>query len=889
MGNMRGSRIRGKIALLLVAATGFAGLVGVAAAADGVTAEPNIQCTRGEGKVIETGIVKVTGCWTSSTAAPNLYTAAYDDQSKPIDLNGFLLTGKSGGGLEVNTVTGSVRTVALAGGTDLDKTQLASFAWPTPGKAEALGNPIKLDFIAPKSGSLVLEDIRFGSNAAWAKALAGFSPMGNVETPVKLEDDGKGSMDLTVELTGIFTLKGKAQSLTVKLPTESGKGTIMDGFELKLNEIDAIPLMTINNLEASYSAAKKELAGKATATFPFTKRGAKGGGFTLGATITNGALTEATVGASGMKIPVGAAGTITALSGGFKFLDVGKQTYDLGINANASADFGPEIPTPWGEIAPISLDAGLKVGHTANDTYFLIDGGVTVFRLPVGNVFLNIHTNSGVEFGAGLGIGLPSFRNNVNDPFYIGVGVTGWIASGKFQFEGDGRIRLFGADALAGHILINDKVIGACWKVGPFPGGAVYPYGANHVDTFGIACGLDRYRENYPSPTGAGVSAARTIELNRREMILAVKGRGSAPRFVLSSPDGRTYRTPAGQGKVIQKSGYQVYVDEPNDTTHFLLRRPAGRWKVTPLGGTVITSLKSGQQLPRERVEARVVGRGLNRTLVWNSTGNPHTRLAFTEKMRGGLEQPILVTGKAKGRYRFKATKGGHYGKRRLRVVVLHGGSPRERDITDRYVVRRPAKLRAPGRVTASRNLHTVKATWTGVPGATGYLAEIVMPKNGKRVTRFARRVGPKARSIVIPGHPGGGTARANVYALNADGVAGGAATRGFPLNPGQTRLGVAARVSAATAQTRPGGVELRTACPTDGHCRTVVQLRHRGKPVGSQRYQQVPDTFQRVRVRPKAPRLRKLLTQGRTAGFSVKVTQARTGEQSTGRAPVRR
>ena len=883
-----------KALILSLAALTLAALIGVAGPATG--AEPGPKCAGGDDPTkVTVGIVQMIGCWTTTQAdGADVYHARFDRQPaygsvRGIDMNGFLLAPSTGNvaastELEVNSKTWTIRTKETTTN-DPAETRLYSMKVPNVNEPTLMGGaPFTINFTAPKTGSFLLEDFRLGSNAAWSKVFDGFSPVGDVETPVKLLEDGKGSMDFTIQLAGIFTLKGHPQSTTIKIPTEVGEGAKIDGFEIHLEEIDGIKLIDIRDFEAEYSAEEKKLGGSADFSLPFM--GDKGVSF--GFEIENLVVTKATVGVSGVKIPIGAppAGFITALNGGFGFKQIDNY-FVLNLNAGATAEFGPEVPTPWGKLVPLEVNSNLKIGKEGQDFYFLFDGGVKVFRLPVGNVYLKIHTNSGVAFGFSIGIGFPSYSNNPNDPFYIGSSVDGWIAKNRFQFEGKGKVRLIGLDIFDGRILINDKAAGACWKVTFFDGGAVYEYGSRDVKTFGVSCGLDRYRENYPSATHRGIAAAsadrpRKLTTGAREVILSARGKGDAPRFKLTSTDGRSFEVPQGKD-IVRTKKYMIVVDRKNKVTHVAAAGLAnGDWTIAPYGNSVpIMSVKTGKALPPERVQARVVGKGLSRTLIWDSRGNPHTRLAFTEVMKGGYEQPILTTDKVRGRYHFKATKGGHYGKRRLRAYVIHGGTPRQITIEDRYVVKRPARLRAPRIVRAWRNVYAASATWRGVRGAHGYIAEIAVMKNGKRLTSYRRVVGPKRRKITIRQHPGGSFAIARVQALNADGVPGKTGARRFRLAPPKSLTLRKAGIRSARSARRVGGkVMLRTRCPINGHCQTRVLLKVGYRTVGKTTFQQVPGTYRFVQLSPNSPKLRKKLAKGRLNRLRVVVRQHRTGSK---------
>lgn len=896
------------VSIVFIAA--LAALV-IAAGTAGAADEKTVVCSDGKtpAQKVTVGIVQMVGCFAETTkdggkvytANPSLqpYYGTGDRRIQAIDMNGFLVDGRKPDGdadkeglIQINTKTSAIRYVGRLDSITLP-IQLSVLGPADKSQPNKLGAPFDLNFTAPKTGSVTIEDLRFFSNSMWAQSLAGFTPAPDIETPIRLLEGGKGSMDLTLRLTGWMALKGRPQSVTINVPTAVGEGAHTDGFELKLEKIDGIKLITIHNLEAKYSAEEKTLAGGAGFSLPFM--GDRGISFEF--EVQDSVLTKAAVGASGLEIPIGAppAGTISALSGGFGFKKVDDQLL-LNLNAVATAEFGPKVPTPWGKVVPLEVNSALKIGKEKNDFYFFFDGGIRVFRLPAGSVYLKIHTATGVEFGLALGIGFPSYSNNPNDPFYIGAKVDGWIAKQKFQFEGNGKVRLIGLDIFDGRILINHRAAGACWKVTWFDGGAVYEYGAKEVKTFGVGCGLDHYREKFPAAVRSGAAAVsadrpRKLTTGPREVVLSARGEGDAPRFRLTSPDGRGFEVPRGKD-IVRTERFMIVVDRENDVTHVAAGRLArGKWTLTPYQGSApILGVRTGKALPPEKVEARIVGKGLSRTLIWDSKGNPNTKLSFTEMMRDGSEKPILITDKVRGHHRFRAAKGGKYGNRRLRAYVIHGGTPREVTIEDRYVVRRPVKLRGPRIVRAWRNGYTAAASWQGVPGAKGYIAEIAVMKNGRRLSAYRREVGPAKRRIAIPSHPGGSWAVARVQALNADGVPGRVGMKRFRLSPPDD-LGLkrSVRESVASARRRGGKVKLRILCPIDGHCQTKAQLRFDGRVVGQVAFQQIPDTYRFVELSPDGARARRLLARGPANPFEVRIVQRKTGEGAvTGRGAIR-
>ncbi|MBS1884553.1 MAG: hypothetical protein JSS97_16525 [Actinobacteria bacterium] len=868
-------------ALIAAALTLLLGLVVVSQASSDVgSTAGRTPCIGGTEKTLEVGIVKAIGCWTETTKdGATIYTGAWADQGKQgIDLNGFIMNGPKGGALQVNEKTRQVTTVTVEGQYN-DKAQLYAKDFPSAGLHE-LGKEIRFDFVAPEKGVLQLEDLHLGSNTTYA-ALAGLSPVGDVETPIKIEEGGKGSMDLSVLLAGYFTLKNKPQSVTIALPTESGKGTHLDGFEFKLAEIDTFKVVTLHEFEAKYSASKGVIGGKVAVSLPsVTEKGGLGLGFQL----ENGALTEVSGKVAGVHVPIGAppAGFFTSFGGGMRFKYASGKDFDVILKANADADFGPEVPTPWGKVAPLEAAAELGLGHQGSEWFFEIHGGVKAFRIPVGEVKLAIRS-AGVEFGANMGIGFPCYCNKDTEPFYIGSHVGGWIGKGKFQFEGGGRVALFGLKIFDGQILVNNRAAAACWVVLGFPGGAVYEYGAREVKTFGVRCGLDDYKEKFPSNARLAAGKSRTFALTKPEGVVEVSGAGGAPEFTMTSADGHVLTTPENGDSSIQREGFRhaFILNTTTDTTDVVIPEPEGVWTITPKPGSApITGVKAGRRGAPEKVEADVLGRGLHRTLVWDSRDRPHTRLDFVEEMPNGQEVPVLETGAADGKRRFAVTAGDYKGRRKLRAIVVQGQGATQSSIVDHYRVAEPGLLKAPREVSGWRDLYTAHARWSGVAGARSYLVQIVMHKEGKLLASYVRHVGRSRRSIAIGNFPGGDKATAKVYAINWGGKLGRPGLATFATNPPATDLQVAARHSAATAAQRGGGVLVTTRCPEGGHCQMTVTLRDHGRTIARTYFQQTPDTFNRLWLRPRSPAGRAALRHGDR--FKVTINARRVDESAT-------
>lgn len=904
------------------------------------------SCPHGQMQSVKTGVVEATGCWTSSGST---YTAAFADNPEGIDLNGFVLKGDSQSGIRINTDTGSVASIVLDSGNQ-GTAYLYSRNWPVPGQLSQIGGGGPISFTA-KNGPVQLANAQIGVTYSAGTILALLaSPAGSISTQVMLEPGGEGSMDLTVAAGGIFTLKGKAQSVKIDLPTKPEEGTKFDGFELKLQELDGIKFVQLYDLDLHYSISQKLLSGSANLGFPFF---GKGTGVGVSLAIQNGVPTDIGVNVHGTRIPIGATGYITDLGGGFHVsgvvgldfngwcksigyesgmivgsdkgpdaythwkchkgstndgVDVGKAcrwqtsnpasvasytdpnnarswicslappsmatSFDLGANAQLTAQFGPDIPSPFGKIAPIRANARFDLAYQGGELVVGIHGGLELFRIPVGDAYVVLHSNTGVQFGAGLGVGVPSLTNNPNDPFYLGLRVDGWVARGKFQLEGKGQFSLFGAKLLAGDGLINDRGIGACWTVVGVPGGAFYTWGSAGPETFGFnSCRLGDYREQFPAGATASAARARTFRLTQAKTVLAVRGVGSAPRFTLRSAAGRVVRVPATGLSVIARD-YAVFINRRTRTTYVMLPRARGTWTVSPYrGSATVASLKAARIEPEQRVTAKVLGTGTTRTLVYNALKLPNTRLLFLEVLPDGTQLPILNTTATSGRHRFRVETGSGYGLRELRVVAVQGAGATMSRVAARYRVNPPPILRATGVLDATRDGFTVYASWMPVRGASGYLVQVFTRRHGRMVATFVRRVSARKTTLLLPQYPAlPGRSVATVWALNSDGKLGRPRSTSFLSSPSALTLKAAAKLSVRSAFARGGAVFVNTQCPVSmAHCQVRLGLVVSGRVVVRRSYQQSPGTFLKIRLLPGRPADRRALARA-LAGRSRRV-----------------
>jgi hypothetical protein len=251
---------------------------------------------------------------------------------------------------------------------------------------------------------------------------------------------------------------------------------------------------------------------------------------------------------------------------------------------------------------------------------------------------------------------------------------------------------------------------------------------------------------------------------------------------------------------------------------------------------------------------------------VYHALRLPNTRLLFLEVLPDGTQFPILNTAAGSGSRRFRLETGSGYGTRKLRVVVLQGGSPAAGSrVLSRYRVHPPALLRAAAYVSATRDGFAVYAEWTRVRGARGYLVQVYTSQHGRLVASLVRRVSARTTSIDIPSYPATpGRSVARVRALNSDGVPGRPTSTSFFTTSAALTLKAAAKLSVEKSFQRRGAVDMITQCPAgrQGYCQVRLALFLKGRAIVTRAYQQAPGTMLRVRLQPTNPALKRALAR---------------------------
>lgn len=178
----------------------------------------------------------------------------------------------------------------------------------------------------------------------------------------------------------------------------------------------------------------------------------------------------------------------------------------------------------------------------------------------------------------------------------------------KFNGESKDQVCLEFVDyCLGAETLISSKGIAACltidvWVASWHPGIGV-KWG-QWPDLYWKGCDLAPYRETFAK--AAAASTTRTVRLpaGLPGAAIAVAGKDAAPRVALVGPKGERFEVPADAKPFATK---RFFVMKRDNLTQIAIANPnAGTWKVVPLDGTTITSVKSAEGLAKPSVKAKL-------------------------------------------------------------------------------------------------------------------------------------------------------------------------------------------------------------------------------------------------------------------------------------------
>jgi hypothetical protein len=314
----------------------------------------------------------------------------------------------------------------------------------------------------------------------------------------------------------------------------------------------------------------------------------------------------------------------------------------LVFKGEAGINIGPST----NGVAPVTLTG--TVQYTDSRPWVLeASGRLEVFSYQVADGFVRYRSDNTIDFGF-----------NANLDFKVAsveAHVAGWIEARtplRFNVDGSGKVCVIAVICTSGEVTVSSVGIAGCvtilegsywtlegdffhlhwvehhWRI---RAGLGLRWGGS-ADVMGDSCDVGPYR----AARSARASAAGvfTIKVPRDDNALVLKAQGAqkAPAVELTAPDGTTYISPQGRGKLIRNRDL-FYKDPRTHATQVMIARPApGDWKVRPLAGSTITGIEQAQVDTRPTVEASVLGRGEHRILRYVYQRQPQHATRFVEE-----------------------------------------------------------------------------------------------------------------------------------------------------------------------------------------------------------------------------------------------------------------
>ena len=274
--------------------------------------------------------------------------------------------------------------------------------------------------------------------------------------------------------------------------------------------------------------------------------------------------------------------------------------------------------------------------------------------------------------------------------------------------------------------------------------------GFSVLDNLTTSCDFQTVKQEVSVADARPVRAVTARLGGGRQSVIAVTGRGSAPRVVVTGPDGRRV---VDDGRPQQHYGNAIILH--NDTigiTYIFLRNTsASAWKVTAqAGSTPITGMRAADAVPPPTVTGRVTGVGRHRVLHYRVAHPGTSQVQFAEQGPGAGG----MIGRAKGISGAIAftTADGPAGTRAIVAEITNRGIPGKRLTIAHFRAPAPFVPPAPRKVLLARHGRALTVRWTRVRGAAKYLVTIALT-NGHRRTRTVSgrirsvRFGPLART----------------------------------------------------------------------------------------------------------------------------------------------
>ena len=788
------------------------------------------------------GIVHASGCFETVTPAD---AEPYQRATEAFMLNGFEVAPASG--THVDLIPASDKPKRQRGAqvkssgalTVTAGTGAEAWHWDVPG----------FNFSPPSSGEFLLFQ---GKLSPPAPALLGLQPGIGVDEPVSINEEGGGSFGLSFDLASLMKMVDKNQTFGFDIEVEEDGKLSFAGVKTSIKGVSIAKLVEISELDVEIKAKNGVVTGfggDIDGSLAAIENLELGGGFLW----EDQALKRLSFAIGDLNVPLGPSGIFLQRFGFDVFLAA-----PYGGKGSIGMTAGKQVRVFGTDVSAVKADASLEIRGAdvvnRKPPYFVVNGGMAVINIPVANAHFRYDFGVGTEFGARIGIGLPSLTNDPNQPTYVGGGVEGWTTANHFLLKGDGEIKALGIELIRGDLLVSDIGAGVCTKIAWWWGGFGVRWSDGLVsDIGGGTCDIGRYEPSRSASAALAAGHKASLHLMPRHEIIRVRGDGEPPQLTLRHASGRELHTPAPgdeNGMKRGPGGISLAMNEGGDTAYFMIRNPRGQWTVDPHDSSAeVQQIAIAKELPEHGVDASITGRGRNRTLSWDARRIRDQKLVFAEVLRNGKEIPIMQTRRHSGSERVRLASGlGTYGKRKLRVHVLQRyETPRDVLMADLYRVRPPRKPQRPRHVRAVRRMRDLVVRWQ--PGARSVGQQVVVRTADG--TRYEAQLGRHARRHRFKDISTGERVHVRVRGVDRDGIEGPSATTIVKASGHVAGLeGAVRRLLRSVHAGRTGNLAAGAACPAGpAHCELTVRVRKGGRGVGSGSLTLPPDMTDRLRI----------------------------------------
>jgi hypothetical protein len=398
-----------------------------------------------------------------------------------------------------------------------------------------------------------------------------------------------------------------------------------------------------------------------------------------------------------------------------------------------------------GDIPSAEVYAGASIGGTATLKLLdrpVLDGGITFFPGQLSAI---------VDGKVGLTLPFSQFVKQLDGLGSIGVTGTGsaWFDGiyNDFGLTGEGAVSLPVVGSLGARFAGSKDGFAVCYTsaeranvVGQEKSTDLYGivYDWNTGQTTGPAgCNLLPYTK--VRPTGKRVFAAaavpEAVEVPAGSRVFAVRarGRGAAPRLVVSGPSGRAAIDPE---RGLKRTWLHALPGQTGETTTFVFVRPKpGRYRVTAAKGSRIADLLAARQAPPAQVSGNLHGDPCRPTVSWRARAIPGQRIRLLDSGDTGT-RALGTSAKSSGGV---LAAPGFAGRRTILAEVLQDGTPRATIPLASY----DRAASGPTGLRVTRSGRGLALRWRAACGARSYTVTLgrAKPASTRATSHRVRRV----------------------------------------------------------------------------------------------------------------------------------------------------